>query len=115
MGLFTTNPVFDMLKKDHKKVQELFDQFEAAEDSRSKVRIVQDTLRELEVHATLEETLIYPAIRERIEEEEVMDEALEEHHVAHVLINELKRMKPSDTRYQAKFTVLGESIKHHVK
>jgi len=115
MGLFTTNPVFDMLKKDHKKVQELFDQFEAAEDSRSKVRIVQDTLRELEVHATLEEALIYPAIRERIEEEEVMDEALEEHHVAHVLINELKRMKPSDTRYQAKFTVLGESIKHHVK
>ena len=115
MGLFTTNPVFDMLKKDHKKVQELFDQFEAAEDSRSKVRIVQDTLRELEVHAKLEETLIYPAIRERIEEEEVMDEALEEHHVAHVLINELKRMKPSDTRYQAKFTVLGESIKHHVK
>ena len=47
MGLFTTNPVFDMLKKDHKKVQELFDQFESAEDSRSKVRIVQDTLREL--------------------------------------------------------------------
>ena len=40
MGLFTTNPVFDMLKKDHKKVQELFDQFESAEDSRSKVRIV---------------------------------------------------------------------------
>ena len=55
----------------------MFDQFEAAEDSRSKVRIVQDTLRELEVHAKLEETLIYPAIRERIEEEGVMDEALE--------------------------------------
>ncbi len=115
MGLFTTNPVFDMLKKDHKKVQELFDEFEEAEDSRTKVRIVRETLRELEVHAKLEETLIYPAIRERIEEEGVMDEALEEHHVAHVLINELKRMKPSDTRYQAKFTVLGESIKHHVK
>jgi hypothetical protein len=44
-----------------------------------------------------------------------MDEALEEHHVAHVLMNELKRMKASDARYEAKFTVLGESIKHHVK
>ena len=44
-----------------------------------------------------------------------MDEALEEHHVAHILINELKRMSPSDDRYEAKFTVLGESIKHHVK
>jgi hemerythrin HHE cation binding domain-containing protein len=115
MGLFTTNPVFDMLKKDHRKVQELFEEFEAAEDSRSKTRIIQATLRELEVHAKLEETLIYPAIREKIDEREVMDEALEEHHVAHVLINELKRMKPSDERYEAKFTVLGESIKHHVK
>ena len=115
MALFTTNPVFDMLKKDHRKVQELFEEFEGAEDSRSKTRIIQETLRELEIHAKLEETLIYPAIRKEIEEEDVMDEALEEHHVAHVLINELKRMKPSDARYEAKFTVLGESIKHHVK
>jgi hypothetical protein len=43
-----------------------------------------------------------------------MDEALEEHHVAHVLINELKRMSPGEGRYGAKFTVLGESIKHHI-
>ncbi len=115
MGLFTTNPVFDMLKKDHQKVQELFDEFETAEDARSQTRIIQEALRELEIHAKLEETLIYPAIREKIDEQEVMDEALEEHHVAHVLINELKRMKHNDDRYEAKFTVLGESIKHHVK
>jgi hemerythrin superfamily protein len=115
MGLFTTNPVLDMLKSDHKKVQELFEQFESAKDSRSKARIIEDTLRELEVHATLEEKLIYPAIRKKIDHEDVMDEALEEHHVAHVLINELKRMKGSDSRQDAKFTVLGESIKHHVK
>jgi hemerythrin superfamily protein len=115
MGLFTTNPVFEMLKKDHRKVEELFDEFESAKDSRSKTRIIQETLHELEVHAKLEETLIYPAIREKIEEEDVMDEALEEHHVAHVLINELKRMKYNGERHEAKFTVLGESIKHHVK
>jgi Hemerythrin HHE cation binding domain len=59
--------------------------------------------------------LIYPAIRKKLDEEDIMDEALEEHHVAHVLMNELKRMRPSDDRYEAKFKVLGESIKHHVK
>ena len=115
MGLFTTNPVLDMLKSDHRKVQELFEQFESSQDSRSKARIAEETLRELEVHATLEEKLIYPAIRKKIDQEDVMDEALEEHHVAHVLINELKRMDRSGSRYDAKFTVLGESIKHHVK
>jgi hypothetical protein len=72
-------------------------------------------LLELEVHAKLEEMLIYPAIREEIDAEDVLDEALEEHHVAHTLINELKRRTGSKGRYEAKFKVLGESIKHHVK
>ena len=115
MGIFTSNPVFEMLKKDHAKVKEMFDQFEKATDRRTRARIVQETLLELDVHATLEEQLIYPAIREEIDAEDIMDEALEEHHVAHTLMNELKRMSPSDDRYDAKFTVLGENIKHHVK
>jgi hemerythrin superfamily protein len=116
MGLFgSSNPVFDMLKKDHEKVQQLFEDFYEANDSRMKERIIRDTLLELEAHAKLEEMLIYPAIREKIDNEEVMDEALEEHHVAHTLINELKRRSGSHGRYQAKFKVLGESIKHHVK
>ena len=115
MGLFTTNPVLDMLKQDHTKVKQLFEQFEDAKDSRSRERIIQETLLELDVHAKLEETLIYPAIREKIDADKGMDEALEEHHVAHVLINELRRLRPGDDRYGAKFTVLGESIKHHVR
>jgi len=93
MGIFTTNPVLDMLKNDHKKVQELFEQFKAADDSRSKSRLVVEAIRELEIHSKLEETLIYPAIREKIDQDDVMDEALEEHHVAHVLIKELKRIR----------------------
>ena len=116
MSLFgSSNPVFEMLEKDHAKVKDLFEQFEDAKDSRSRERIIQETLLELDVHAKLEESLIYPAIRRELDEEDIMDEALEEHHVAHVLINELKRMGASDARYHAKFKVLGESIKHHVK
>ncbi len=105
-----------MLQKDHQKVKDLFEQFEQADDARTKRRIMTETIQELEVHAKLEETLVYPAIRRELDDEKVMDEALEEHHVAHVLLNELKRMKGSTTdRYEAKFKVLGESIKHHVK
>ena len=116
MSLFgSSNPVFEMLEQDHAKVKDLFEQFEEAKDARSRERIIQETLLELDVHARLEEALIYPAIRKKLDEEEIMDEALEEHHVAHVLMNELKRMRPRDARYHAKFKVLGENIKHHVK
>lgn len=116
MGIFgSSNPVFEMLEQDHSKVKSLFEEFESAKDSRTKQRIMKETLSELVVHAKLEESLIYPAIRKKIDADDIMDEALEEHHVAHTLINELKRGAGKNGRNDAKFTVLGESIKHHVK
>jgi hypothetical protein len=44
-----------------------------------------------------------------------MNEAVEEHHLVHVLIKELKKLKPSDDQFEAKFNVLGELVKHHVQ
>jgi hemerythrin-like domain-containing protein len=69
----------------------------------------------LKVHTALEEEVFYPAAREEIDEEEKIDEALEEHHVAKLLIAELSKMKPSDERFDAKFKVLAESVKHHIE
>jgi hemerythrin superfamily protein len=112
----TATPVLDMLKEDHRKMEALFEEFEQAKDARTKQRIVEQALQELDVHAKIEESLVYPAIREALrDEEDSLDEALEEHHIVHVLIRELKRMKPSDERFDAKFTVLSESVKHHVE
>lgn len=107
--------VTDLLRKDHKHVQELFKKFHKAKNAEEKQDIVETALLELEVHAELEEKLIYPAIRAEIEDEELMDEALEEHHIVHGVIRELKKMKPDNERYDAKFIVLGELVKHHVK
>ncbi len=107
--------VTDLLREDHKKVKGLFEEFEQAGDAKMKQRIVEEALAELDVHAKLEEELIYPAIGPEIDDEDLMDEALEEHHVVHVLMGELKKMKPSDDRYDAKFTVLAENVKHHIK
>ena len=116
MAVLTKTPtVLRMLKEDHKKVKALFEEFEEASDKRTRARLVLDGVKELEVHAAIEEELVYPAIREGLDEDDLMDEALEEHHVAHVLINELKDMSPEDERYFAKFTVLAENIRHHIK
>ena len=104
----------EMLRNDHQKVQELFDEFEGA-DNRSRQGIGNQILTELEIHATLEETLIYPAIREALDEDDMMDEALEEHHVVKAMIKELRKMQPKDERYRAKFKVLNEIVKHHVE
>jgi len=110
----TSNPVLAMLKADHKKVKALFAEYKDA-TPRKQQDIAETAIQELEIHAGLEEELIYPAIREGIDDDEVMNEANEEHHLVHVLIAELKKLEPSADTFKAKFTVLGELVKHHVK
>jgi hypothetical protein len=113
----TTNAV-DMLKADHAKVKQLFDDFESADGDQAKGQIVGTALQELTIHAALEEEIIYPAIRaldDDEEHQEKMDEALEEHHAAKLLIAELAGMTSDEERYDAKFKVLAESVRHHIE
>jgi hemerythrin superfamily protein len=108
----------EMLREDHEKVKGLFKQFEQTE-SNGKKEIVATTLKELEIHTALEEQIFYPAAREALEEEseetDIMDEAWEEHHVVKLVAAELKKMRPNDERYDAKFTVMAENVKHHIE
>ena len=106
--------VFDMLKTDHRRVQDLFTRFEDA-DKRTRISIAQQTLAALEVHTALEEELVYPAIAEVIEDEELVNEAREEHHVAKLLIKELHKMNAGDDAFATKFRVLGELVSHHIE
>ena len=77
-----SNSVLTMLKADHKKVKELFAEYEAA-TPRKQEDIAQTTIQELEIHTGLEEALIYPAIRKGTKDDKLMNEATEEHHPVH--------------------------------
>ena len=56
-----------------------------------------------------------PAVRTAIEDDGLMDEALVEHAGAKELIAQLRSADPDDDLYDAKVTVLGEQIGHHVE
>ncbi|HEV8328416.1 MAG TPA: hemerythrin domain-containing protein [Nitrospiraceae bacterium] len=103
-----------MLREDHQKIRQLFDQFRATTNKHEKWNIVTAALAALEVHAKLEEELIYPAWREHVDERNLVVEAHHEHHVAHMLIKELKKMDPEDMGYDAKFVVLSTHVTHHI-
>jgi len=104
-----------MLREDHQKLKELFDQFGKTTNKNENRNIVTAAIAALEVHAKIEEELIYPAWQEHVDEQGLTDKALSEHHVIHVLIKELKEISPEDERYNAKFTALSERVKHHIK
>jgi hemerythrin-like domain-containing protein len=107
----------DMLKEDHDKVKKAFKEFEKLdrEDTETMQQLVQTVCEELKVHAALEEEIFYPAVREAIDDEDIMNEAQVEHETAKMLIEQLENMGPEDPNYQATFTVLGEYVKHHIK
>jgi uncharacterized protein YqeY len=103
-----------MLKKDHDKVKDLFEQYEKNEDRSERKSLAAEALKELKIHAVIEEEIFYPAVREAVDTL-VMDEADEEHHVAKLLIAELEKMGKVDGRFDAKFLTLAESVRHHIK
>ncbi len=104
----------ELLKEDHDKVKALFKKFKKTKEDSSKRTIVETILKELTVHAKAEEEIIYPEFR-KVLKEDLVDEADIEHHLAKVLIEELSQMKPGDDHYEARVTVLGEIIDHHVE
>ena len=108
------NDAISMLKHDHDTVKDLFERFEKAERKADKHRIVKQALEELRIHAALEEEIFYPAVREQLRNG-VMNEADEEHHVAKILVAELDAGNPDSDHYDAKFIVLAESVRHHIK
>jgi hemerythrin superfamily protein len=107
----------EMLKEDHAKVQKAFKEFEKMdrEDGEAIKQVVQTVCEDLKLHTTLEEEIFYPAVREAIDDEDIMNEAAVEHETAKMLIDQLENMGPDDPNYHATFTVLGEYVRHHVK
>jgi hemerythrin superfamily protein len=115
-----------LLQHDHEEVEQLFRQFEKLTERahKSKEKIVAKVIRELAIHSAIEEMLFYPAVRTAAlkatvrtlkEAGDTVLESLEEHHVVKWTLTELEKMKPEDERYDAKFKVLMESVRHHVE
>lgn len=101
-----------LLKADHRKVEALFEQFESA-SAASKQKIAEQICTELKIHATIEEEIFYPALKDKIEVD-TLNEAYVEHDGAKVLINDIMSGNPDDPFFDAKVKVLSEEIKHHV-
>lgn len=106
-----------LLMADHKKVKKLFGDFKKLTpdgDADEKRDLVETICTELKIHTQLEEEIFYPAVRQAIDDSELMDEALVEHSGAKELIAQLENVDPEEDLYDAKVTVLGEQIDHHV-
>jgi len=105
-----------MLKDDHKEIRARFREFEKSSTTKArKGTLVEQMIELLTVHTYIENEVMYPRVRELLPDlEDDVLESYEEHHVADVLVMELVPMSPDDERFEAKTTVLIESVRHHM-
>lgn len=111
------NDAVAMLKRDHRKLEELFEQGEktSTRSRRQRIELLRRIAAELEAHESIEEKVFYPALKRHAKARDIVLEGYQEHHVADILVEELHALPPSDERWAAKFKVLKENIEHHIE
>lgn len=113
-----TQDAITLLTDDHKKVQKMFKEYEKLvkqDTDEGKDELARKICAELTIHAQIEEELVYSAAREVLDEEDLLDEAEVEHDSAKELIAQIEAMQAGDELFDAKVTVLGEYVNHHIK
>jgi hemerythrin superfamily protein len=104
-----------LLRADHRKVSDLFDQFESSRSARKKKSLVDQICTELTVHTQIEEEIFYPAVKAALKDHELVPEATVEHASVKDLIAQVRGIEPDGEMYDAKVKVMSEFVKHHVK
>ena len=107
-----------VLKADHQEVEKLFKRFERAGDGavQEKRHLAASIASDLVEHTAIEQAVVYPWARDHIVDSDAMIlEAIEEHRVVTGLLADIATTAPDDERFDAKVTVLIESVRHHVE
>jgi hemerythrin superfamily protein len=105
----------ELLKEDHLKVKELFEQAEGTEDQKEKNKIFSEIQTELETHARIEETVFYPAMQKHEELKDLVLESIEEHRQIKTLLKEIDNLKSDSEKFEPKLAVLMENVEHHAE
>ena len=105
----------DLIAEDHRRVEQLFVEYEQALESDEQTRIVHDVVHELAVHGEVEELLFYPRVREKAPEgDRLAEEAVHEHVEMKKTLNDLDSMTAEDDGFSERMHELMEEVRHHV-
>jgi hypothetical protein len=106
-----------LLKEDHRLFKKLLAEGEETTERAKKTRmdLLERLVTELKAHETIEEEILYPALKKYEKAKDIVLEGYEEHHVADLIVGELRDTAAGDERWAAKFAVLKENLEHHIE
>ena len=112
---FTEQDAIELLTSDHAEVEQMFVQIEAAPEGETRDRLVQGVIRELSVHAAIEEQILYPAMRRALPNgDALVEEAIEEHQQVKDTLAAIERADNPTERDPLLVQLIG-NVRHHVE
>ena len=107
----------EMLQADHRKVRQLFQNYENTNDPTAKQQIADQVFTALNIHAQVEETLFYPAFEDAADDEEkdLVEAALHDHQLVTDLLVELQGLAGESEEFKAQFQALRDTVEQHVE
>lgn len=116
---FNADDALAMLIDDHAEIKNIFKRFKVLTGlegtDEEKARLARQACNALKIHALIEEEIFYPAVRDAIDHDDLMDEAIIEHVGVNDLVEQIEAMRPNEPLYDAKVIVLGEQIERHFR
>jgi hemerythrin superfamily protein len=106
----------DLVLSDHRNVEALFREFAKADEA-ERQPFAKMIIRELSIHAAIEETVLYPAVREDVPEgDPLVEHSLDEHHDIKEALARVDDIidKAHTKEFAAKMSRLQEVVDHHV-
>jgi hypothetical protein len=108
----------DLLDADHLSVHAMFESYRELVRNRAtplqRRALAEEICMELTIHARLEEELFYPAVRDALNDDELMDEAEDQHGSQREFVAQILATQPEDELYDARVAVLAEYVERHV-
>jgi hemerythrin superfamily protein len=112
-----TMDALKLLKEDHEKVKKLLSQLNETSEEQSEKReeLFAQVKRELTIHETIEEEILYPTFELKAKLKEIVLEGYQEHHVVDLVLGEMMEIDADDESWAAKLSVAKENVEHHIE
>jgi hemerythrin superfamily protein len=110
--------IFDLLHEDHENVSTIFKKIPSMhgkDTAQTHEQLFKELATELELHAEVEEDIVYPFLRDRPETGPIVEESLLEHQEIETLLYELKALRPDDQNWMTRLKELHDKVEHHVR
>src|SRR4051812_4040966 len=106
-----------LLKEDHDRVKRMLAEGESTTERGEVTRteLFERLKVALTAHESMEEQVLYPALKAHPKAKDLTLEAYEEHHVVDEIMEELEQTPVTDETWGAKFTVAKENLEHHME